>query len=186
MIILRQKSFSTKFEKAVGTAGVLATGAKIAHDFGEKGHDIPFQNYSIKSTKKDINRAKDILSEVEELKNPNSVHLERMRLTDGTNKFFRRGSNVGQLEAAENAMYWHDKAKVHNLKGVAKKQLKSAEKHARKSLELSEDRLAAKELNRLKSFKSLGKTGAAGLALTASGVGIVHGAKKLRNKKKNN
>ena len=188
MIIPRQKSFSEKkekdkkAEKIVGALGVSATGAKLVRDFGEEGHDINFQNYSIKSTKQDINRSKEILKDVSDLRDPNKMHPERMRFTDGRNRFFRRNSDVGQLEAAENAMYWHDKAKDAGLKGVAKKQLKSAEKHAKKALELSTKRLADKEAERIKSFKSLGKTGAAGLALTAAGVGITHEAKKLHNK----
>jgi hypothetical protein len=183
------KKKDNKKELIVAGTGLTATGSKVLHDIYKDGGVID-KKHTLKFDLTDLSAANNTLNEVKYLKGESVVEPF---LFDQSGHTFIRSSGQGQNEAAHNALknYNHaikrgsevtsKKEKAYYRKH-AKKQLKSAENHAEKAVEMLTEDVAGAKKSLVKSYKKLGRNAAIGLGLTAAGVAAIN---KLKNKKKN-
>ena len=183
---------SKKKELVAGGTGLAAVGGKVLHDL-YKDDGVVDRKGTLKHWLNDLDLANNTLDEVRYLKGESTV---RPYLFDQTGHMFKRASGQGQTEAAHNALKYYNLAKKGASEAtsnkekayynkIVKKQLKSAEKHARRAVELIEgnDVIPAKK-NLVKSYKKLGRNAVIGLGLTAASVAAINKYNKNKSNKK--
>lgn len=120
---------NNKAEVVTAGIGLGATLGKTVKDY--KDLDIDVLSHRKGARKRELAQANEILKDVNTIRN-NGFYVNKFRGSE--NHWFNRKTGTGQLEAANNAMLYHDKANDLGLHKIARKQLKSAEKHAKRQL----------------------------------------------------